>query len=80
MEAIQNYQTVEQQHRQKYKQRLERQYKIVKPDATPEELRAVVEDDGGGQVFSQAVRIYTSYPLYTLGCCKCIMLICLYSF
>lgn len=28
MEAIQNYQTVEQQYRQKYKQRLERQYKI----------------------------------------------------
>lgn len=58
MEAIQNYQTVEQQYRQKYKQRLERQYKIVKPDATPEEIRAVVEDDGGGQVFTQAVRIY----------------------
>ena len=57
MDAIQNYQTVEQQHRQKYKQRIERQYKIVKPDATPEEVRAVVEDDNGGQVFSQAVRI-----------------------
>lgn len=55
MEAIQNYQTVEQQYRQKYKQRLERQYKIVKPDATPEEIRAVVEDDNGGQVFSQAL-------------------------
>lgn len=55
MEAIQNYQTVEQQYRQRYKQRLERQYKIVKPDATPEEVRAVVEDDNGGQVFSQAV-------------------------
>lgn len=63
MEAIQNYQAVEQQHRQKYKQRLERQYKIVKPDATPEEIRAVVEDDNSGQVFSQAVRIYPcSYP------------------
>ena len=28
VEAIQNYQTVEQQYRTKYKQRLERQYKI----------------------------------------------------
>jgi len=56
VEAIQNYQAVEQQHRQKYKQRLERQYKIVKPDATPEEVRAAVEDDGGGRVFSQALR------------------------
>ena len=27
----------------------------VKPDATPEEVRAVVENDGGGQVFQQAV-------------------------
>ena len=58
VEAIQNYQTVEQQYRQKYKQRLERKYKIVKPDATQEEIRAVVEDDSGGQVFSQAVRVH----------------------
>ena len=28
VEAIQNYQTVEQQYRTKYKQRLERQFKI----------------------------------------------------
>jgi len=55
VEAIQNYQTVEQQFRQKYKQRLERQYKIVKPDATPDEIQAVVEEDNGGQVFSQAL-------------------------
>ncbi|KAH7914978.1 t-SNARE [Hygrophoropsis aurantiaca] len=55
VEAIQNYQTVEQQYRQKYKQRMERQFKIVKPDATPEEIRAVVNDDGGGQIFSQAL-------------------------
>jgi len=55
VEAIQNYQTEEQQFRQKYKQRLERQYKIVKPDATQDEIRAVVEEDNGGQVFSQAL-------------------------
>jgi len=61
VEAIQNYQTVEQQHRQKYKQRLERQYKIVKPDATPDEIRAVVEDDNGGQVFSQALMSSNRY-------------------
>ncbi|KIJ68995.1 hypothetical protein HYDPIDRAFT_172496 [Hydnomerulius pinastri MD-312] len=55
VDAIQNYQTVEQQYRQKYKQRMERQYKIVKPDATAEEIRAVVNDDSGGQIFSQAL-------------------------
>jgi len=32
----------------------------VKPDATPEEVRAVVEDDQGGQIFSQAVRVIPS--------------------
>jgi len=65
LEAIQNYQTVEQQYRQKYKQRIERQYKIVNPNATPEEVRAVVEDDNGGQVFSQAVRISLRHFLCT---------------
>ncbi|CAA7271800.1 unnamed protein product [Cyclocybe aegerita] len=55
VEAIQNYQNVEQQYRTKYKQRMERQYKIVKPDATPEEIRAVVNDEQGGQIFSQAL-------------------------
>lgn len=55
VEAIQNYQTVEQQYRSKYKQRMERQYKIVKPDASPEEVRAVVNDENNGQIFSQAL-------------------------
>ena len=72
VEAIQNYQSVEQQYRTKYKQRMERQFKIgkstregyrlasltqltVKPDATPEEVKAVVNDEQGGQIFSQAV-------------------------
>ena len=75
VEAIQNYQSVEQQYRTKYKQRMERQFKIgkstrgenyglasltdftVKPDATPEEVKAVVNDEQGGQIFSQAVCI-----------------------
>lgn len=56
VEAIQNYQTVEQQYRTKYKQRMERQFRIVKPDATPEEVRAVINDEGAsGQIFQQAV-------------------------
>lgn len=61
VEAIQNYQQVEQQYRQKYKQRMERQFKIVKPDATPEEVRAVVDDDQGGQIFSQALMSSNRY-------------------
>ena len=27
----------------------------MKPDATPEEVKAVVNDDSGGQIFSQAL-------------------------
>jgi len=56
LEAIQNYQNVERQYRTKYKQRMERQFKIVKPNASPEEVRAVVNDEQqGGQIFSQAL-------------------------
>lgn len=55
VEAIQNYQTVEQQYRTRYKQRMERQFKIVKPDATQEEIQAAVNDESGGQIFSQAL-------------------------
>ncbi|KAF8523385.1 t-SNARE [Gautieria morchelliformis] len=52
VEAIQNYQQVEQQYRAKYKQRMERQFKIVK---------AVVNDDQGGQIFAQALQSSDRY-------------------
>jgi syntaxin 1B/2/3 len=52
--ALQNYQQVEQRQRNASKNQMERQYKIVKPDASPEEVRAVV-DDSGGQIFQQAL-------------------------
>ncbi|TFK29835.1 syntaxin [Coprinopsis marcescibilis] len=55
VEAIQAYQSVEQQYRTKYKQRLERQFKIVKPNASPDEVRAVVNNENNGQIFSQAL-------------------------
>ncbi|KZO97925.1 t-SNARE [Calocera viscosa TUFC12733] len=61
IELIQNYQGVEQQFRSKYKQRMERQFKIVKPDATPEEVRAVVDNDQGEQIFSQALMSSNRY-------------------
>lgn len=52
--ALQNYQQVEQKQRNATKNQMERQYRIVKPDASPEEIRAVV-DDSGGQIFQQAL-------------------------
>jgi len=63
VESLQNYQQVEQQYRARYRQRVERQFKIVKPDATPEEVAAVVQSDqgAGGQVFAQALTSSTRY-------------------
>jgi len=61
VDAIQTYQDMEYQYRTKYKQRLERQFKIVKPDATPEEVRAVVDENQGGQIFSQALMTSNRY-------------------
>lgn len=55
LDQIQSFQQVEMQYRQKYKARMEREYRIVKPDATPEEVQAVVNDKSGGQVFQQAL-------------------------
>ena len=34
---------------------------LVKPDATAEEVKAVVDDDQGGQIFSQALMSSTTY-------------------
>lgn len=54
-ETIQRYQQVEQTYRKKYRDRAERQFKIVKPDATPQEVKAAIDDDQGQQIFSQAL-------------------------
>jgi len=63
VEVLQGYQTVERDYRAKYKQRVERQFKIVKPDATPEEVNTVVNDTqgAGDQVFAQALSSSTHY-------------------
>ncbi|KZT67693.1 t-SNARE [Daedalea quercina L-15889] len=63
VELLQNYQQVERDYRQKYKQRVERQFRIVKPDATPEEIDEVVNNvhGGGDQVFAQALTSSTRY-------------------
>ncbi|GAA5839228.1 hypothetical protein JCM3766R1_003149 [Sporobolomyces carnicolor] len=54
--ALEEYNLVEKRSRDKYRQRMERQIKIVKPDATQEEIKAAYEDSqGGAQIFSQAL-------------------------
>ncbi|CAH0054498.1 unnamed protein product [Clonostachys rhizophaga] len=53
--AIQQYQSVESQFRKRTQDQMARQYRIVRPDATEEQIRQVVEDPNGAQVFSQAL-------------------------
>ena len=55
-ETIMRYQEVEKAYRTKYRQRTERQLRIVKPDATQAELQSALEGEASGQqIFSQAL-------------------------
>lgn len=53
--AINEYQNVEKEYRQKLSAQMERQYRIVRPDASDQEIREAVQDTSNNQVFSQAV-------------------------
>lgn len=53
--VITKYQGVESEFQAAVKQQMGRQYRIVRPDATEEEVQAAVEDTGNGQIFSQAL-------------------------
>ncbi|KAI3625205.1 hypothetical protein CBS9595_000566 [Malassezia furfur] len=56
-ETILRYQEVEKAYRTKYRQRTERQLRIVKPDATQEEIQGALDGSSGGQqIFAQALR------------------------
>ncbi|PHH53876.1 Syntaxin-like protein psy1 [Ceratocystis fimbriata CBS 114723] len=55
--AINNYQQVESAFRKRTQEQMARQFRIVRPDASEEEVRAAVEDtSASGQVFSQALK------------------------
>lgn len=54
--AINEYQQVDRDFRHKLSAQMERQYRIVRPDASEQEVREAVEDTSNNQVFSQAVR------------------------
>lgn len=53
--ALEEYQKSEYAYRTKYKERITRQLKIVKPDVTQDEINRVVNNPDGGQVFQQAL-------------------------
>jgi syntaxin 1B/2/3 len=61
--AINEYQQVDRDFRHKLSAQMERQYRIVRPEASDQEVQEAIQDTSNNQVFSQAVR---SSPL--IGC------------
>ncbi|CAG8566349.1 10819_t:CDS:2 [Diversispora eburnea] len=61
METLGDYQKMEYQNRQKYRARMERQYRIVNPQATQDEIEAALDNDEGEQVFAQSLMTATRY-------------------
>ena len=55
--AINEYQQVDRDFRHKLSAQMERQYRIVRPDASDQEVQEAIQDTSNQQVFSQAVRI-----------------------
>lgn len=55
LETIQRYQDIERTFEKKYRQRVERQIRIVKPDASPEEIDQVLDSDEPPQIFAQSL-------------------------
>ncbi|KAI9472012.1 MAG: t-SNARE [Benjaminiella poitrasii] len=53
--CIQRYKDVEATFNQKYRQRVERQIRIVKQDVTEEELDAIIDSDQPNQIFAQSL-------------------------
>lgn len=60
LNTLRQYQTSESEARRKYQARMERQYKIVKPEATQAEIAQALESDNQ-QVFAQSVLQSTRY-------------------
>ncbi|EMG49379.1 Protein SSO2 [Candida maltosa Xu316] len=54
LDLIQDYRLIEAKNKEQTKDQAARQYQIIKPDATQEEIKAVVED-GSQQYFQQAL-------------------------
>lgn len=55
LDSLQNYHMTESTFQQRIRVNVERQYRIVQPDATDEQIREAVDNNGQGQVFTQAV-------------------------
>ncbi|KAF9279359.1 Plasma membrane t-SNARE, secretory vesicle fusion [Mortierella alpina] len=60
MNTLRRFQSSESEARKRYKERMERQIKIVKPEATQAEVQQIVESDNQ-QIFAQSVLQSTRY-------------------
>ncbi|GAM21325.1 hypothetical protein SAMD00019534_045000 [Acytostelium subglobosum LB1] len=58
VEMMREYQEVQNNYKNKYKEKIERQYKIVKPDATPEEIKAAMDSGDSSKIFADTI-LYT---------------------
>lgn len=64
-DALRKYQLVEKDFADRTREQMARQYRIVKPDASEEEVRQACEDSQGQQIFSQAVSKSQSRSSFT---------------
>lgn len=55
LKLIQDYRIIDSNYKDENKEQAKRQYRIIQPDATDEEVEAAISDAGGQQIFSQAL-------------------------
>lgn len=55
VEVMTEYNDVQSKYQQKYRERVKRQFKIVKPDATEEEVDAILDNEKGDSIFAQQI-------------------------
>lgn len=55
LELVQEYQEVQTDYKNKFQEKMERQFKIAKPDATPEEVADAIENGESSKVFAAQI-------------------------
>jgi len=55
VDLMSEYQEVQTKYKAKYRERVERQYRIVRPEATREEVQHVLEGDAQQEIFTQQI-------------------------
>jgi len=55
VDLMTDYRELQTKYKNKYRERVERQYKIVKPDASDDEIRDVLQGDNNQEIFTQQI-------------------------